>query len=129
MMLRDEVLRALLAALLLALLAGCAGYRERSSFAVTISEGSLFSPATLTVAPGGRVTWKNLGTLPQTVTSASESAAWDSGPLYPGEQWTRLFDAPGTYLYQTRTPKSRYHDADGNTSFGVIRVLESGSSP
>jgi plastocyanin len=71
-----------------------------------------FDPATLTVAKGTTVTWRNASQTAHTVTDdaskASNSAdaalpsgaqAWDSGNLNPGQTFTHTFDVPGTYKY------------------------------
>ncbi len=56
-----------------------------------------FAPATLTVAPGQKVTWTNADSIPHTSTSADKR--WNSGPLTPGTSFSVRFDTPGTYVY------------------------------
>jgi uncharacterized protein (TIGR03000 family) len=51
----------------------------------------------LNVPVGTTVQWKNLGEHTHTVTS--DSKAWDSRKLYPGEAFSHTFDRPGTYSY------------------------------
>jgi len=91
---------------------------------------SHFEPSSLTVPPGATVTWSNTGLYPQTVTfdpdevetltGARPSAsltAWESGVMYPGEDWSYTFDTPGTYLFVSKSnaaPKM----------MGVIEVTE-----
>ena len=56
-----------------------------------------FSPATLTVSRGARVTWMNVDGEPHTV--ASTSGAFRSGALDQQETFSFEFDEPGTYRY------------------------------
>ncbi|MNX06695.1 Amicyanin-alpha precursor [compost metagenome] len=63
---------------------------------VTI-QGMKYVPETVTVAPGGIVSWVNRDSMDHTVTSTT--GLWDSGTIRPGETWSRRFDAPGSYPY------------------------------
>lgn len=56
-----------------------------------------FSPATVTVAPGGSVTWTNDDPIPHTVTA--DNGKWTSGNLEQGKTYTHKFSAAGTYAY------------------------------
>lgn len=56
-----------------------------------------FSPSTLTVTPGTRVTWFNKGQAVHAVTSFDRS--WDSGPIAPGDRWSFTFAQPGNFPY------------------------------
>jgi plastocyanin len=56
-----------------------------------------FEPATLTVSAGMEVTWTNNGQRPHTITA--DDGSFDSGRLDPGEQFSQVFDQPGTYAY------------------------------
>lgn len=56
-----------------------------------------YQPATITVAVGDTVTWSNTGALQHTVTS--ETGAFDSGLIAPGQSFTQTFQTPGTYNY------------------------------
>ena len=56
-----------------------------------------FEPATMTVPVGSTVIWTNTGNRPHTVTAADGS--FDSGRLDPGEQFSHVFDQPGTFTY------------------------------
>jgi plastocyanin len=71
-----------------------------------------FEPATLTVARGATVTWRNTSQLVHTVTDDPSKAAnqadaqlpsgveaWDSGDVNPGQTFTHTFAVPGTYKY------------------------------
>jgi plastocyanin len=56
-----------------------------------------FEPATVTVTVGSTVTWTNAGSRPHTVTA--DDGSFDSGRLDPGEQFSQVFDQPGTFTY------------------------------
>jgi len=58
-----------------------------------------FSPATLTVHAGTRVTWTNRDDEPHTVTSSGSPRAFASGALDTGGSFAFTFDKPGTYPY------------------------------
>lgn len=79
---------------------------------VQLTDALKFEPATLTVARGSTVTWRNASQAAHTVTDDPSKAAnasdaqlppgtqpWDSGNLNPGQTFTHTFDAPGTYKY------------------------------
>lgn len=57
-----------------------------------------FVPATVTVAPGTRVTWVNCGPL-EVHTSTADGGSWDSGSIAPGQVYTRTFAAAGEFDY------------------------------
>jgi plastocyanin len=58
-----------------------------------------FSPATVTVAAGARVTWVNHDDVPHTVTSKVKPRLFDSGALDTDDRFSFVFTAPGTYDY------------------------------
>ncbi len=71
-----------------------------------------YSPVTLTIPRNATVTWLNKSYYSQSVTCDPSRAggngitslpqgtkAWDSGLLYPGQRFSKTFDAPGTYVY------------------------------
>src|SRR5574340_1001381 len=64
---------------------------------VSISNFS-FQPAVLTVKAGTRVTWANHDSTPHTVTSSDKRFS-SSGGLDTNDQYSVLFDEPGTYEY------------------------------
>jgi plastocyanin len=79
---------------------------------VQLTDQLRFEPATLTVARGTTVTWRNTSSVPHTVTDDPSKAAnasdaqlpsgaqpWDSGNLNAGQTFTHTFDVPGTYKY------------------------------
>ncbi|KKW23283.1 MAG: Blue (Type 1) copper domain protein [Candidatus Kaiserbacteria bacterium GW2011_GWB1_52_6] len=57
-----------------------------------------FSPTTITVKAGDKVTWTNNDSAPHTVTSNNSS--FDSGTLNKGASYSFVFATPGTYSYR-----------------------------
>jgi len=70
-----------------------------------------FSPAAVTVSPGGWVTWHNADSVVHSATAPG--GAFDSGPINPGQQFTYRFNAAGGFSY------SSYFDCHDDT--GVWR--------
>jgi amicyanin len=71
------------------------------------SQGLNYSPASVTVAKGGKVTWTNNDPVPHTVTSTSVPAgasSFDSGNMNANATYTVTFTVDGTYQY-----KCTYH--------------------
>lgn len=104
--------KGLLGLSVLPVLAACS--REASPL-VKIMSGSQLEPGSLTIPKGTTVTWQNQSTLPQSITCDPAKAQdqthvklpqnaqpWDSGELYPGQNWTYTFQTPGTYVYFSR---------------------------
>jgi plastocyanin len=58
-----------------------------------------YSPATLTVAAGTKVTWVNHDDVPHTVTSPSKPRVLESASLDTDDSFTFEFKKPGTYDY------------------------------
>jgi plastocyanin len=58
-----------------------------------------YSPATLTVAAGTKVTWVNHDDVPHTVTSTNKPRMLDSPSLDTDDKFTFEFKKPGTYDY------------------------------
>jgi plastocyanin len=56
-----------------------------------------FRPATITIARGTVVKWRNRGE--NTHTTTSNGGIWDSGNLSPGESFRRRFRQEGTFSY------------------------------
>jgi plastocyanin len=73
------------------------------SSAVTIPSGAevlgnrAFNPDTLDVTAGTTVTWTNTDSVSHT--SSSNTAAWDSGIIAPGRQFSVAFPNTGTFQY------------------------------
>jgi plastocyanin len=57
-----------------------------------------FLPAEVRVAPGAKVTWVNCGPF-DSHTSTSNTGAWNSPLLAPGDVYTRTFSAAGSFDY------------------------------
>src|SRR3954468_14469081 len=56
---------------------------------VVVIEGMKFTPATLEIRAGDRVTFKNSDLVPHTATTKpNQSGHFDSGNLKPGDSWT-----------------------------------------
>lgn len=71
-----------------------------------------FDPATVTIAKGSTITWKNGSSVQHTATDDPSKAAntadaqrpsgaqpWDSGMVAPGQTFAHTFDVAGTYKY------------------------------
>ena len=58
-----------------------------------------FSPMTLTVAPGTKVTWTNHDDIPHTVVSDDDPHLFKSPPLDTDDAYSVIFQKPGTYRY------------------------------
>ena len=58
-----------------------------------------FGPATLTVAPGTKVTWDNKDEEPHTVMSADGGMTFKSPALDTDEKFSFTFNKAGTYKY------------------------------
>jgi hypothetical protein len=58
-----------------------------------------FSPGQLVVHVGATVTFVNQGSDGHDVTGGGPGGDWRSGPLAPGEHYSRAFGLPGTYAY------------------------------
>jgi plastocyanin len=58
-----------------------------------------FSPRTLTVATGTKVTWVNHDDVPHTATSTARLRVFDSRTLDTDDQFAHVFTTPGTYPY------------------------------
>jgi plastocyanin len=58
-----------------------------------------YSPPTITVAPGTRVTWVNHDDVPHTVTSSVKPREFDSKAMDTDDAFSFVFAAPGTYDY------------------------------
>lgn len=63
-----------------------------------------FSPASLTVKVGAKVTWTNNDSVTHTVTA--DQGAFDSGDLAPGKSFSFTFTKAGTYSYHCNIHRS-----------------------
>ncbi|MGE5420210.1 MAG: cupredoxin family copper-binding protein [Chloroflexota bacterium] len=60
-------------------------------------QGSSFSPATITIQAGTKITWRNKDGMTHTVTS--DSGIFDSGNLASNGSYSYTFATPGSYPY------------------------------
>jgi predicted lipoprotein with Yx(FWY)xxD motif/plastocyanin len=95
--------RARLVALLALALVGVAALAPQTTSAQT-SQVSIvdfnFQPGTVTVPVGTTITWTNHGQTGHTTTS--DSGAWDSSTLQPGQTFQFTFNQPGTFTYHCK---------------------------
>jgi plastocyanin len=59
----------------------------------------IFTPDTLTVKAGTKVTWVNRDDDPHTVADAGNKKIFRSGALDTGESFSYTFNTPGAYAY------------------------------
>ena len=72
-----------------------------------------FSPKTVTVSVGDRVTWRNAGQAPHEV----RSSAFSSGNMNAGATWSWTATRAGTFSYVCS-----YHQSAGMTGTLVVRA-------
>ncbi len=86
---------------------------------VTVGPGFSFSPPSVSVAPGEKVTWSwAAGPHSSTSDSAAGPEVWDSGVRSTGS-FDHVFTTPGTYPYYCVV-----HSFPGGTAMnGVVEVL------
>jgi plastocyanin len=92
------------------LLAGCSSYSSSNTTTSPVVPtggqnpvnitGFAFSPATLTIAKGTKVTWTNNDSTTHTVTS--DNGIWDSGNLAVGNTFSYTFIRTGTFPYHCK---------------------------
>jgi plastocyanin len=58
-----------------------------------------YDPAEVTIKAGTKVTWLNRDDVPHTATSSTKPRAFDSKTLDTDQQFSFVFDKPGTYEY------------------------------
>jgi plastocyanin len=79
-----------------------------------------FSPKSISIDPGGSVTFDNTGNVAHTATA--DNGSFDTGNLDPGDSKTITIKAPGTYPYYCK-----YHGGPGGTGMaGTITVGKGG---
>jgi len=81
---------------LAAILAGACSSGGSSGNTVSIS-GYAFNPSSLNVSTGTTVTWTNNDSVTHTVTS--DTNAFSSGDLNPGQTYSYTFNQAGTFAY------------------------------
>ena len=89
------------------MIAGCTSYSTPSPTSSpqtsTASQNSIamkglaFNPSALTISKGANVTWTNDDSTTHTVTS--DTGAFESGNLSPGNSFARQFNDTGTFPY------------------------------
>jgi plastocyanin len=76
-----------------------AGQKTVTSDTIVI-KNFMFSPASVTVAPGAVVTVKNEDTVAHTVTDKADAKLFNTGPVSPGQSKTfKAPDKPGSYPF------------------------------
>ena len=123
--------------------AGSAGAHEATTHPVDMTDGLVFDPDSLTVAPGDTVVWGTVGSVGHSVTAYEDElpdgvAFWSSGDLdseraareaYPdqgdvasGETYEHTFETEGVYDYFCIP-----HEAAGMVA--ELEVVEGGATP
>jgi plastocyanin len=75
------------------------GTSTNPSSVEVVIDNFTFSPATLTVAAGTKVTWVNRDDVPHTATSTATPRVFDSRTLDTDGRFSFVFSTPGTYEY------------------------------
>jgi plastocyanin len=89
----------------------------RASASATVSVGdNFFSPASVSVAVGDTVTWRNDGAAPHSATA--ENGSFDTGVFNSGQSRSETFTQAGTISY--------YCTVHGRAQSGTVRVLGAG---
>lgn len=86
---------------------------------VNVGPGTAFSPPSVSVAPGEKVTWVWAGAIHSSTSDAATGPeVWDSGIISTGS-FEHVFTTPGTYPYYCRV-----HSYPGGTFMnGVVEVV------
>jgi plastocyanin len=79
-----------------------------------LMSGMAFSPATITVAVGTTVTWKNNDGIAHT--STSDTGVWDTGNIAAGGSAVTTFNTAGTFPYNCK-----YHVSMGMRGTVIVR--------
>ncbi len=120
--LRGRSLGFLLLLFLLLLGAVCA----RADQTVNIGPSLAFSPSSVTIAPGEKVTWVWMGSPHSTTSSATTGPeSWNSGIQLTGATFSHTFTTPGTYPYYCQVHSS----PTGTAMNGVIQVVAPTATP
>lgn len=98
---------------------GATGGNQTASGAFTISiDASGFSPSTVTINSGTKVTWTNKDSTNHTVTADNNS--FNSGPLTPGQSYSpKEFVAKGEYTYYCT-----YHGGPGGSGMSGKIIVQ-----
>src|SRR5258706_5860810 len=84
-----------------------------TSYTITM-KNSAFTPATITVAAGSKVTWMNDDNMVHTVTTSD--ASLNSGDIAVGSSYSKTFSSAGTY---------NYYDTHNTSMTGVLIITAS----
>jgi plastocyanin len=96
--------------------------RTASAATVTVTIDTTLHPASLTVAPGTTVTWRNAGASRHRVRTTSAPVELDSGDLDRGQSWTFTLRTPGTYRYVD------HRDEENSAYWGTVVVSSSAAA-
>ena len=83
----------------LAMASGCAGMGMMAGSTISVGEGGVFNPGSITVQAGNAVTWRNVSSTTQVVSGDRFGSA-----LTPGGSFSHTFLAPGTYPFTAANP-------------------------
>jgi LPXTG-motif cell wall-anchored protein len=86
--------------------------RKAASASVSIGD-NFYSPASVSVAVGDTVTWRNNGQAQHSATA--DDGSFDTGVFGPGASRSATFDSAGTFSY--------YCTVHGQVQSGTVRVL------
>ncbi|HLF69506.1 MAG TPA: plastocyanin/azurin family copper-binding protein [Actinomycetota bacterium] len=64
-----------------------------------VPDSWVYDPSEVTVSKGETVTWRNLGKLSHTVTTAGATKVFDSSGIAPGGTWKYTFNTEGVFAY------------------------------
>ena len=90
---------------------------------VTVTITDRLDPATMTIAPGTTVTWRNDDSERHRMRTQSGPEDFDSGSLDPGQAFTFTFQTSGTYSYLDD------RNDDNSAYFGTITVSTEAPPP
>ncbi len=76
------------------------GQSANSAAHVVVIKQMHFNPQAVSVTVGDTVQWKNEDIFTHTVTA--DDGSFDSGPIAPGQSWTKRFTVPRTFGYHCR---------------------------
>lgn len=82
---------------LLSMMISCKKQNDIPVLNEVIIKDMAFTPATITVTPGTRITWTNTDAVEHTV--SSDLGLFDSGPIDAGETYSQIFAMTGTFPY------------------------------
>lgn len=118
-----KYVRMFVAGMMLLLVVGVGRVAAQGATANVSMTDFKYDPATLTVAAGTTVTWKNNGAAPHTVTASDGN--WDSGNLDPGATFSKTFETAASIPYYCK-----YHGAATGTGMvGKVEVTAAQAQP